>query len=59
MKCTFKTEQFHGREYIGTNENNELYNGIMVYMINGLKKTVPSVIKACPEVTVSGILRRF
>ena len=46
--------QFRSWEYIGANENDELYKGIMVFMITGLKKTVPSVVKACPEVTVNG-----
>ena len=49
-----KGTQFHGGEYIGANENDELYKGIMVFMISGLKKSVPSVVKACPEVTVNG-----
>lgn len=40
--------------YIGTNED-RLYKVIMVFIINGLKKTIPSSIKAaCPEVTVNG-----
>ena len=43
-----KGTQFHGGEYIGANEKDELYKGIMVFMITGLKKTVPSVVKACP-----------
>ena len=47
--------QFHGGEYIGANENDEFYKGIMVFMITGLKKkTVPSVVKSSPEVTVNG-----
>ena len=33
-----KGTQFHGREYIGANKNDELYKGIMVFMITGLKK---------------------
>ena len=32
-----KGTQFHGGEYIGANEN-ELYKGIMVFMITALKK---------------------
>ena len=49
-----------GTQFHGANENDELYKGIMVFMITGLKKkktkkkTVPSVFKACPEVTVNG-----
>ena len=50
-----KGTQFHGGEYIGANENDELYKGIMVFMITSFKKrTVPSVVKACPDVTVNG-----
>ena len=30
MKCTFKKKQFHGREYIGANEKDELYKGWLV-----------------------------
>ena len=33
-----KGTQFHGWEYIGANENDELYKGIMVFMITGLNK---------------------
>ena len=54
-----KGTQFHRGEYICANENDELYKGIMVFMITGLKKKKkkkksPSVVKACPEVTVNG-----
>ena len=48
-----KGTQFHSGEYIGANED-ELYKGIMVFMITGLKNTLPLVIKACPEITVNG-----
>ena len=49
-----KGTQFHGGEYVGSNENGEFYKGIMVFMISGLKETVPCVVKVCPEVTVTG-----
>ena len=49
-----KGTQFHGGDYVGANENGELYKGIMLFMISGLKETVPSVVKVCPEVTVTG-----
>ena len=49
-----KGTQFHAGEYICANENDELYKGIMVFMITGLKKAVPSVVKACPKVTING-----
>ena len=40
-----KGKQFHCGENIDTNEGDELYKGIMVFMITGLKNTAPLVIK--------------
>ena len=51
-----KGTQFHVGEYIGATENDEFYKGIMVFMITGRKNPVPSVIKACSEVKVNGII---
>ena len=30
--------QFQGGEYVGANEDGKLYKGIVVFMINGIKK---------------------
>ena len=49
-----KGTQFHSGEYIGANVDDQLYKGIIVFMITGLKKTIPFVVKACPEVKVNG-----
>ena len=32
----------------------ELYTGIVVFMIVSLKKSIPFVVKACPEYNISG-----
>ena len=40
-----KGTTFHGGEYIGANENDELYKGIMVFMIPGLKKRYRQLLK--------------
>ena len=40
-----KGTQFHGGEYIGANENDELYKGIVVFMITGLKKQYHQLLK--------------
>ena len=40
-----KGTQFHGGEYIGANENDELYKGIMVFMITSLKKHYRQLLK--------------
>ena len=37
-----KRTQFHSGEYIGANENDERYKGIMVVIINGLKNSTVS-----------------
>ena len=49
-----KGTQFHGGEYIGADEDGNLYEGIVVLMIAGLKKSIPYVIKACPEISIRG-----
>ena len=49
-----KGTQFHGGEYIGADEDGNLYKGIVVLMIAGLKKCIPYVIKACPEISING-----
>lgn len=49
-----KGTQFHGGKYVGADETGNLYKGIMIFMISGLKETVPTVVKVCPEVTVTG-----
>ena len=43
-----KGTQFHGGECIGAVEDGNLYKGIVVLMIAGLKKPIPYAIKACP-----------
>ena len=48
-----KGKQSQCVEYINANVD-ELYKGIMVFIITGLKNTVPLVINACPEETVHG-----
>ena len=50
QKCT----QYHGGIYEGANEDGELYKGVVVFMITGLKKSIPYVIKACPETSIKG-----
>ena len=47
-----KGTQFHGGNYVGADEKGELYKGIVVFMINGLKQTVPTVINAYPETII-------
>ena len=49
-----KGTQFHGGEYIGADEDGNLYEGIVVLMISGLKKSIPYDIKACPEISING-----
>ena len=49
-----KGMQYHGGSLVGADENGELYTGVMVFMIVGLKKSIPFVIKACPEFKISG-----
>ena len=50
QKCT----QFHGGKYEGADEEGNHYKGIVVFMIAGLKKSIPFVVKASPETFING-----
>ena len=49
-----KGVQYHGGSLVGADENGELYTGVMVFMVVGLKESIPFVVKACPEFKMSG-----
>ena len=36
-----KAAQYQNGEYVGVNDNGDLYKGIFVFMIVGLKKSIP------------------
>ena len=49
-----KQAQYCSGVYVGTDDNGILYKGVVAFMIVSLKKSIPYVIKAVPEVTISG-----
>ena len=49
-----KCEEYCGGEKIGANENNELYKGLLLFMIAGLKENIPCIIKSVPERNIDG-----
>ena len=50
-----KCVQYSGEKYVGADAaEDNLYKGIVVCMVQGLKQTVPIVVKASPEVSVNG-----
>ena len=49
-----KAAQYQAGEYVGADEEGNLYKGIMAFMVVGLKKSVPFVVQAIPEVTLNG-----
>ena len=49
-----KSSQYHSEKYIGENSDGELYKGIIVLMIVGLKKSIPCVKESCAEVSING-----
>ena len=53
MKCTYKNSQeYFGGEMIRCDEEGELYQGIVCFMIVGLKESIPYVIKSSPETNI-------
>ena len=49
-----KAAQYQGGVYVGADDNDVLYKGIVVFMIVGLKKSIPYVVQARPETTFGG-----
>ena len=49
-----KSCQYHGGIFYGKDEHGEFYNGIVVFMVVGLRKSIPYVIKTLPETKISG-----
>jgi len=49
-----KATQYHSGEYVGADEDGNLYKGIVAFMIIGLKESIPYVVQAIPEVTFNG-----
>ena len=49
-----KCIQYTGGEYLGSDDEENLCKGIAVFMIQGLKQSVPVVVKACPETAIKG-----
>ena len=45
---------YQNGDYVGEDEEGELYKGIACFMIVGLKQSVPHVTQAIPEVTITG-----
>ena len=49
-----KEASYQSGDYVGEDEEGELYKGIACFMIVGLKQSVLHVIQAIPEVTITG-----
>ena len=49
-----KGTQYHGGEYVGDDCDGQLFKGIVGFMIVGLKKSIPYVVKSSPEVSITG-----
>ena len=49
-----KAAQYQAGEYVGADEEGNLYKGIVAFMVVGLKQSTPFVVQAIPEVTFNG-----
>ena len=49
-----KSTQYQGGEYVGADQEGNLYKGIVAFLVLGLKESIPYVVKAVPEVTFTG-----
>ena len=49
-----QSTQYHGGKFYGEDTDGSLFKGIVVLMIVGLKQSVPIVVQAVPETSVTG-----
>ena len=49
-----KCAQYNAGKFIGCDESGEFYKEIIVFMIQGLKNSVPVVVKGCPITALDG-----
>ena len=49
-----KCEEYSGGQTIGANEENELYKGVVSFLVVGLKQNVSYMVKSVPETKIDG-----
>ena len=49
-----KDSQYQDGKLVGADNEGNLYKGVMTFMINSLKQSIPFVIKAIPEIKIEG-----
>ena len=49
-----KEVSYQDGEVVGKDEDGNLYKGVMVFMIVGLRTSIPYVVRAVPEITING-----
>ena len=49
-----KEVQYHQGQLLGTDQDGNLYKGIVTFMIVGLRKNIPFVVRAVPESKIEG-----
>ena len=48
-----KSAQYQAGEYVGVDEEGNLYKEIAAFMVVGFKQSIPFVVQAIPEVTIT------
>ena len=49
-----KCEEYFGGEMVGTDEDGELYKGVVCFMIIGLKSSAPYILSTVPKKEIRG-----
>ena len=49
-----KSVQYHRGDFVGQNEEGNLFKVIVDSMITSLKKSIPAVIRSLPEIKITG-----
>ena len=54
MRFIFEKIQYQDGQFVGADNEVNLFKGVMTFMTNSLKKYIPFVIKAIPEIKIEG-----
>ena len=49
-----KSCEYSSGVFVGRDDSGDFFNGIMVFMVVSLKKSIPFVIKSCPKTKING-----
>ena len=54
VKMYLQKAQYQNGKYLGEGSESNLYKGVFVFMVLGLQKAIPYIMRSSPEVCITG-----